>query len=162
MTSVTRSGRGYRGIEGLENSPLISISRESKEELVGLSPRSVVPLINQCIPLIPPSSTPPTASPASNPSSLTPPPPSRVGMAGAIKLLVLRGIGNEEPKQFWFVVKVVWEAQGVTDENIKKDSLARALQDHALTWYMKYLSDHPNVGIVVIQDALNKEFSWPK
>jgi len=36
------SGRGYQGIEGLENSPLISLSRESEEELAGVSPRSVV------------------------------------------------------------------------------------------------------------------------
>ena len=60
------------------------------------------------------------------------------------------------------MIKAVWEAQGVTDDNIKKATSVSALQDHALTWYIKYSSDHPNAGIVAIQDALNKEFSLPK
>lgn len=59
----------------------------------------------------------------------------------------------------WTVVKAVWESQGITDDNIKNATLVNALQDHALTWYIKYSSDHPNVGIMAIQDALNKEFS---
>jgi len=60
------------------------------------------------------------------------------------------------------VVKTVWEAQGVTDDNIKKASLVSALQDRALMWYIKHSSNHPNAGIVEIQDTLNKEFSQPK
>ena len=60
------------------------------------------------------------------------------------------------------MVKAVWEAQGVTDENIKKASLVSALHDCALTWYIEYSSDHPNARIAAIQDALNKEFSRPK
>jgi len=42
MFGVTQSKRGYQGIEGLESSPLISLSRESEEELTRFSPRSVV------------------------------------------------------------------------------------------------------------------------
>jgi hypothetical protein len=71
-------------------------------------------------------------------------------------------VGNEDPDQFWFVVKVVWEAQGVTDDNIKKATLVSALQDRALTWYIKHSNDNPNAGIADIQAALNKEFSRPK
>ena len=56
----------------------------------------------------------------------------------------------------------MWEAQGVTDENIKKATLVSALQDRALTWYIKYYNDHPNAGIAEIQNALDKEFSRPK
>jgi len=56
----------------------------------------------------------------------------------------------------------MWEAHGVTDYNIKKDTLVSALHDHVLTWYIKNFSNHPNAAIAKIQDALNKEFSWPK
>lgn len=48
------------------------------------------------------------------------------------------------------------------DDNIKKATLVSVLQDRALTWYIKYSSDHSNVGITKIQDALNKEFGQPK
>ena len=60
------------------------------------------------------------------------------------------------------MVKAVWEAQSVTDDNIKKATLVSALQDRALTWYIKHSIDHTNVGIVEIEDALNKGFSRPK
>lgn len=83
-------------------------------------------------------------------------------MESAIKLLVFKGVGNEDLDQFWFVVKAVWEAQGVVDDNIKKTILVSALQDHTLTWYIKHYNDHPNVGIADIQVVLNKEFSKPK
>ena len=48
------------------------------------------------------------------------------------------------------------------DDNIKKATLVSALQDRELTWYIKHSNDRPNVGIVEIQAALNKEFSRPK
>ena len=57
------------------------------------------------------------------------------------------------------MVKAVWEAQGVTDDNIKKAMLVSVLQDCTLTWYIKHSSDHPNARIAETQDALNKEFS---
>ena len=80
-------------------------------------------------------------------------------MASMIKLPIFRGVGNEDPDQFWFVVRAVWEAHRVTDDNIKKATLVSALQDRALTWYIKHSNDHPNVGIAEIQNALNREFS---
>jgi len=83
-------------------------------------------------------------------------------MASSIKLPLFKGLGNEDPDQFWFVVKVVWEVQGVIDDNIKKATLVSALQDHALTWYIKHSSDNPTAGITAIQVALTKEFSRPK
>jgi len=83
-------------------------------------------------------------------------------MASVIKLPIFRGIGNEDPDQFWFVVRAVWEAQAVTDDHIKKATLVSALQDCVLTWYIKHSNDHPNAGIAKIQNALNREFSWPK
>ena len=36
------------------------------------------------------------------------------------------------------------------------------MQDHALTWYIKYSSDNPNARVADIQATLNREFSRPK
>jgi len=73
-----------------------------------------------------------------------------------------KGARNEKPRRFWFVIWSVWDAQGIIDENIKNSTLVNAQQDRALTWYIKYLTDHPNVGREAIQDALNKEFGRTK
>ena len=59
-------------------------------------------------------------------------------------------------------MRVVWEAQGVTDEHIKKVTLVSALQDRALTWYIKYSNDNLTARVADIQATLNKEFSRPK
>ena len=83
-------------------------------------------------------------------------------MASEIKLPVFRGVGNEDLDQFWFMVREVWEAQGVTDDNIKKATMVSALQDRALTWYIKHSNNHPNTGIAEIEVALNRELSRPK
>lgn len=125
-----------------------------------LSPRSAISLIRQQIPhLLPPPTLPPVLS-SSPPSPPTPSlPPTHFSMASAIKLLVFKGVGNEDLDQIWFVVKAVWEAHGVTDENIKKETLVSTLEDRALTWYIKKSNDNPNAGIAEIQAALNREFS---
>lgn len=83
-------------------------------------------------------------------------------MANEIKLPVFKGVENEDPDKFWFVVKVVWEAHKATDDNITKATLVSTLQDRALTWYIKHSSDHLNARIAEIQDVLSKEFSRPK
>lgn len=83
-------------------------------------------------------------------------------MVSVIKLPVCKGVGNEDLDQFWFVVKVVWEVQGVTDNNIKKAMLVNAFKDHTLTWYIKNSNDNPNTGIEDMQVVLNREFSRPK
>jgi len=79
-----------------------------------------------------------------------------------VKVPLFKGLGNEEPDQFWFVVKAIWEAQDITYDHLKKETLVGALQDRTLTWYIKYSNDNPNVGVVNIQTMLNKEFSRPK
>jgi len=48
-------------------------------------------------------------------------------MANSVKLLVFNDIGNEDPDQFWFIVKDVWEGQGIMDDQMKKDVLVSAL-----------------------------------
>lgn len=83
-------------------------------------------------------------------------------MASAIKFPIFIGVESEDPDQFFFIVRAMWEAHKVTDGNIKKATLVSALQDRALTWYIKHSNDHPNVRIVEIQLALNKEFIRPK
>jgi len=83
-------------------------------------------------------------------------------MLKIVKLPVFKGLGNENPDQFWFVVRVVWEAQDVTDDHIKKATLVSTLQYHALTWYIKYSSNSLNARVVDIQIVLNSEFSRPK
>ena len=77
-------------------------------------------------------------------------------MENTIKLPVFKGVGNEDPDQFWFVIRIVWAMQGVIDDNIKKATLVSALQDHALTWYFKHSNENPNAGITNIQIALNR------
>lgn len=83
-------------------------------------------------------------------------------MVSAIKFSVFKGVGNEDTDQFWFMVKVIWEVQGVVDDNINKEMLVSALQDHTLMWYIKHSNDNPNTGVTDIQAALNGEFSRPK
>ena len=83
-------------------------------------------------------------------------------MASGIKFLVFKGVGNEDPEHFWFVIRDVWEAQGVTDDNIKKMTLVSVVQDRTLTRYIKHSSDNLNAGIMVIQAAVTREFSRPK
>jgi len=75
---------------------------------------------------------------------------------------MFKGVENEYLDQFWFVIRAIWEAQGVTDDNIKKATLVSALKDRALTWHIKHSNDNPNAGISDIQIVLNREFSRPK
>jgi len=125
MFKTTWSGKIYKSSEELEKSPLISPSQESDEEFTKVSPRSFASLIRQCIPWLPP---PPTLPPTSSPLPPFPPtPPPQCSMVSVIKLPIFRGVGNEDPDQFWFVVRTIWEAQGVADDNIKKNTLVSAL-----------------------------------
>jgi len=71
-------------------------------------------------------------------------------------------VESEDLNQLWFVVRVVWEVQGIMDDNIKKAMLVSALQDRTLTWYIKHYNDHPYTRIAEIQTTLNKEFSMSK
>lgn len=86
----------------------------------------------------------------------------KFNMVNAIKLPVFKGVESAEPEQFSFVVRVVWEAHGVMDDNIKKATLVSTLQDRSLTWYIKYFRNYHNARIAEIWDALKKQFSQPK
>ena len=113
---------------------MISPPRRDEEEIAKVTPRSAIQLIRQGFPQIPPPPKPPLTSPPSPPTSPIPPsPPPWFSMANTVKLLLFKVLGNEDPDQFWFIVRAVWEAQGVIDDHIKKATLFSALQDCALT-----------------------------
>lgn len=40
---------------------------------------------------------------------------------------MFKGVGNEDPNQFWFVVKAIWEAKRINDDQMKKATLVSAL-----------------------------------
>jgi len=52
-------------------------------------------------------------------------------MANLVKLPLFKGFGNEDLDQFSFIVKVVWESHGITDDHMSKETLVSALQDRA-------------------------------
>jgi len=172
MFGATRSGRTFRDeeIKGPEYSLLIEPPLSDDEGAAQASPLSIIQLIRQGflrIPTPPPSSPHPTTLPPSSPPPLTPsptplPPPSPFNMTNSVKLPVFKGVRNEDLDQFWFIAKVVWEAQGIADDQMKKATLVSGLQDNALTWYIKYCTDNPTSALADIKTALNKDFSRSK
>jgi len=130
MFGTTRSRKKYRnkGKKGPEYSLLISPLQGDKEEIAKVSPQSVFQLLRQGFPQIPPLTTPPPTSPLSPPTSpVLPPPLVQFSMENTMKFPLFKGLGNEDPDQFCFVVRVVWESQGVTNDHIKKVTLVSAL-----------------------------------
>lgn len=77
-------------------------------------------------------------------------------MENTVKFPLFKGLGNEDPDQFWFVVRVVWEDQVITYDHIYKETLVSSFQDHALTWYIKYSNDISNAGVADIQVTQNR------
>ena len=59
-------------------------------------------------------------------------------------------------------MKAIWEAQGITNDQMKKATLVSALQDRALMWYIKYSPNKPTSMLADIHTVLNREFSRPK
>ena len=37
-----------------------------------------------------------------------------------IKLPVFKGLGSEDPEQFWFLCEAVWTAKSIIDENTRR------------------------------------------
>lgn len=71
-------------------------------------------------------------------------------------------MGSEDLEQFWLVANVVWIAQKITSDNIKKVQLVTTLQDRVLTWYIKFYQDKPSTMLVETQQAFSSEFKKPK
>ena len=55
----------------------------------------------------------------------------------------------------------MWEAQGIIDDQMMKETSDTALQESVLTWYIKYCIDNPTIALADIHTSLNKEFSRP-
>lgn len=99
-------------IETIYN-PLLGEAESEEERRNSGTPRGVLQSDNQGTSMIletphpstpsPPSSTPNTPTPTPPP----PPPLPPFNMANAIKMLVFRRQGSEDPEQFWFVVKAI-------------------------------------------------------
>lgn len=79
-----------------------------------------------------------------------------------MKMFVFKGLGTKDLEQFWFIVDVVWKAQNITKENMKKVQLVTTLQDKALSWYIKFFSGKLNATMLETQQVLNNEFKKPK
>ena len=148
-------GRFFRrnGGSSPEYSPLIEPSSSNDEGTVLNTPRSVVQLITQGILRIPhPSTPPPPPPPLHTPTPSPPSPPlPQFNMSNVMKMLIFKGVGSKGPKQFWFVAGVVWTTQQIMDDSIKKEKLVTALQDRALTWYIKYCTNNPTATLVETQ-----------
>ena len=76
-----------------------------------------------------------------------------------MKMLIFKGIGSEDPKQFYFFANVVWIEQQIPDDNIKKSQLVTDLQDCILTWYIKYCTNNPHASLIETHMTLKNEFS---
>lgn len=59
-------------------------------------------------------------------------------MGDDIKMPIFRGLGSEDPDQFWFVANALWKERHITKEDVNKAQLIMMLRERALTWYMNY------------------------
>jgi len=50
----------------------------------------------------------------------------------------------------------------ITNDDMKKAQLATALQNRALSWYIKFCLGKPNATVLETQEAINNEFTKPK
>lgn len=83
-------------------------------------------------------------------------------MVDDIIIHIFRGLGLEDPEEFWFVADAVWKARKITDKYLKKAQLITMLQERALTWYMKYFVTNQAASLDDIKKALISEFKKPK
>jgi len=137
MFGATQSGKYFKDQRRkvLEYIPLIVPPLSDDEGAAQSSPLSIVHLIRQGFPQIPtpptssshPSTLPPSSPPPLTPLPTPPPPPPLFNMANYEKLPVFKGVGDEDLDQFWFIAKVVWKAQGIMNDQMKKFALVSAL-----------------------------------
>jgi len=85
------------------------VAFDNKEESsIPKIPRGVPQSVDQGTKGIPHPSTPPLPSPPPHtPTPPPPPPPPLFSMVNTMKMSISRGLGTEDPDQFWFVADVV-------------------------------------------------------
>ena len=125
LMGATRSGKAFRRdlYPGDEYSPLLGASNSDKESIVVRTLLGALHVVRQSIARIPNPSTPPPPPPSPPP----PPPPPSFNIVNVMKVLMFNGLGIEDPEQFWFIIDIVWKAQQITDDNMKKAQLVMAL-----------------------------------
>ena len=64
-----------------------------------------------------------------------------------MKFPTFKGVGDEDMDQFWFVAELVWTAQNVASDAMKREQLSLTYGGRALDWYMGYIDQHVNATI---------------
>ena len=59
-------------------------------------------------------------------------------MVDDIKLPIFKGLGSEDPDQFWFLAYAIWTIRQITSVDVKNVQLITSLRERVITWYMKY------------------------
>lgn len=144
-----------------EYNPLLGVFDSDEESSVLRTPVGALQAVRQSITRIPNPSTPPPPSPPPHTPTPTPRPPS-FNMANMMKMSVFKRLGTKDHEQFWFVADAIWKAQWITDDGMKKVQLVTALQDRALSWYIKFCLGKTNATMLETQQALKNEFKKPK
>jgi hypothetical protein len=58
-------------------------------------------------------------------------------MEDEMRLLIFKGDGYEDPDQYWFLCKAVWNIKNITDEVVKRNQFSTTLKDPVMSCYMK-------------------------
>ena len=73
-----------------------------------------------------------------------------------LKLPTLKGAVDEDMDRFWFMTNLVWMAQWVVSDTVKRAQLSLAFEERALDWYMWYIPQNRSAMLQNIKDALKK------
>ena len=92
----------------------------------------------------------------------SPPPPPEDDMATHLKLPTFKGVGDEDMDRFQFVAGLVWTAQNIVSDTVKRAQLSLAFEGRALDWCMRYIGQNVNTTIDEIKAALKQQFKKPK
>ena len=157
QSGLLRSGKRYKRDfdsyslgQATASSPVNS-EESGSEEIPSLGNPPVTPQRSLVTPEIPSQSDsqPSPSIPATGqyvpvtPSPSTSYPPPRTAMAHLaddIKLPIFKGMGSEDPEQFWFLCEAVWNAKKIADPDVRATQLITSFRDRDLTWFMKFSS----------------------
>ena len=64
-----------------------------------------------------------------------------------LKIPTFKGMVDEDMERFCFLTELVWVAQGVMGDTMKKVQLSLAFEGRAMDWYMGYVSQHKDETI---------------
>ena len=61
------------------------------------------------------------------------------------KLPLFQGNATEDPKQYWFLCKVVWTVKQVQDHDIKKGQVEMTFRGQSFDQYMEFVTSPQNM-----------------